>query len=124
VGYEVRDGFPRTTPADALRDALEDGTGNTAAPAGPGAASPAWPRHRHGLPRRALRTGLDLDIPASERASLLGEPGSRKTQTTFSVLGILPDSGRVSADGARRGYGPQPHRPARQAYEFPALAWT
>jgi ABC-type dipeptide/oligopeptide/nickel transport system ATPase component len=41
--------------------------------------------------------GVDLDVRAGEIVGLVGESGSGKTQTAFSVLGILPDGGRVGA---------------------------
>jgi peptide/nickel transport system permease protein len=39
--------------------------------------------------------GVDLDVSPGEVVGLVGESGSGKTQTAFSVLGILPDGGRV-----------------------------
>jgi peptide/nickel transport system permease protein len=41
--------------------------------------------------------GVDLAVEQGEVVGLVGESGSGKTQTAFSVLGILPDGGRVSA---------------------------
>jgi ABC-type dipeptide/oligopeptide/nickel transport system ATPase component/ABC-type dipeptide/oligopeptide/nickel transport system permease subunit len=40
--------------------------------------------------------GIDLDVRPGEIVGLVGESGSGKTQTAFSVLGILPDGGRVT----------------------------
>ncbi|MFC9701903.1 dipeptide/oligopeptide/nickel ABC transporter permease/ATP-binding protein [Streptomyces sp. NPDC056943] len=40
--------------------------------------------------------GVDLDVHAGEIVGLVGESGSGKSQTAFSVLGILPEGGRVS----------------------------
>ncbi|MEW2175957.1 dipeptide/oligopeptide/nickel ABC transporter permease/ATP-binding protein [Streptomyces sp. NPDC005406] len=40
--------------------------------------------------------GVDLDVHPGEIVGLVGESGSGKTQTAFSILGILPDGGRVT----------------------------
>ncbi|MBF9066485.1 dipeptide/oligopeptide/nickel ABC transporter permease/ATP-binding protein [Streptacidiphilus fuscans] len=40
--------------------------------------------------------GVDLDVHEGEIVGLVGESGSGKTQTAFSVLGILPEGGRVT----------------------------
>ncbi|MEU3729298.1 dipeptide/oligopeptide/nickel ABC transporter permease/ATP-binding protein [Streptomyces sp. NPDC033538] len=40
--------------------------------------------------------GVDLDVRRGEILGLVGESGSGKTQTAFSVLGILPEGGRLS----------------------------
>ncbi|MYS39219.1 ABC-type dipeptide/oligopeptide/nickel transport system ATPase component [Streptomyces sp. KhCrAH-43] len=40
--------------------------------------------------------GVDLDVRAGEIVGLVGESGSGKTQTAFSVLGLLPEGGRVT----------------------------
>ncbi|WNI21528.1 dipeptide/oligopeptide/nickel ABC transporter permease/ATP-binding protein [Streptomyces sp. ITFR-16] len=40
--------------------------------------------------------GVDLDVRPGEIVGLVGESGSGKTQTAFSVLGILPEGGRVT----------------------------
>lgn len=40
--------------------------------------------------------GIDLDIRRGEVHGLIGESGSGKTQTAFSVLGLLPSGGRVT----------------------------
>ncbi|GAA4016949.1 dipeptide/oligopeptide/nickel ABC transporter permease/ATP-binding protein [Streptomyces marokkonensis] len=40
--------------------------------------------------------GVDLDVRRGEIVGLVGESGSGKTQTAFSVLGILPEGGRLS----------------------------
>lgn len=39
---------------------------------------------------------VDLDVRPGEIVGLVGESGSGKTQTAFSILGILPDGGRIS----------------------------
>ncbi|MFJ8755029.1 dipeptide/oligopeptide/nickel ABC transporter permease/ATP-binding protein [Streptomyces sp. NPDC102441] len=41
--------------------------------------------------------GIDLDVHPGEIVGLVGESGSGKTQTAFSVLGILPEGGRVTS---------------------------
>ncbi|MFE4212555.1 dipeptide/oligopeptide/nickel ABC transporter permease/ATP-binding protein [Streptomyces sp. NPDC056844] len=41
--------------------------------------------------------GIGLDVRPGEIVGLVGESGSGKTQTAFSVLGILPEGGRVSS---------------------------
>ena len=41
--------------------------------------------------------GIDLDVRPGEILGLVGESGSGKTQTAFSVLGLLPEGGRLSA---------------------------
>ena len=40
--------------------------------------------------------GVDLDVSEGEVVGLVGQSGSGKSQTAFSVLGILPEGGRVS----------------------------
>ncbi|GIH77790.1 dipeptide/oligopeptide/nickel ABC transporter ATP-binding protein [Planobispora longispora] len=45
---------------------------------------------------REVVHGVDLDVRAGEIVGLVGESGSGKTQTAFSILGILPEGGRVS----------------------------
>ncbi|MBG0832612.1 dipeptide/oligopeptide/nickel ABC transporter permease/ATP-binding protein [Planomonospora sp. ID67723] len=44
---------------------------------------------------REVVHGVDLDVRAGEIVGLVGESGSGKTQTAFSILGILPEGGRV-----------------------------
>ncbi|MET7645451.1 dipeptide/oligopeptide/nickel ABC transporter permease/ATP-binding protein [Streptomyces sp. NPDC005426] len=39
--------------------------------------------------------GVDLDVHPGEIVGLVGESGSGKSQTAFSILGILPEGGRV-----------------------------
>ena len=41
--------------------------------------------------------GVSLDVRRGEVHGLIGESGSGKTQTAFSVLGLLPRGGRVTA---------------------------
>ncbi|WP_051300631.1 dipeptide/oligopeptide/nickel ABC transporter permease/ATP-binding protein [Actinomadura rifamycini] len=105
--------------ASALRDALED-RGDRPATARPRrrapAATPAAPApapagadgdaERAGLlsvrglavsyGTKEVVHGIDLDVRAGEIVGLVGESGSGKSQTTFSILGILPEGGRVS----------------------------
>ncbi|MER6814074.1 dipeptide/oligopeptide/nickel ABC transporter permease/ATP-binding protein [Spirillospora sp. NPDC000708] len=107
--------------ATALRDALEDRTGTpparrrrraAAAPApveAPAGDVPGDDRADllsiRGLAVAYARPdgseaevvhGIDLDVRPGEIVGLVGESGSGKTQTAFSVLGILPDGGRVT----------------------------
>ncbi|MFD6951484.1 ABC transporter [Nocardiopsis sp. TSRI0078] len=103
--------------ASALRDVLEDrgtapATGRRARRA---AAVP--PTERDGVGERAdllsvrdlavaytladgtsteVVHGVDLDVRRGEVLGLVGQSGSGKTQTAFSVLGLLPEGGRVS----------------------------
>ncbi|GAA3441420.1 dipeptide/oligopeptide/nickel ABC transporter permease/ATP-binding protein [Planomonospora venezuelensis] len=106
--------------AAALRDVLED---RGAAPAvrRRRAPAPEAPRGTDGTPagaggrarllsvrdlavsyalpgggEREVVHGVDLDVRAGEIVGLVGESGSGKTQTAFSILGILPEGGRVS----------------------------
>jgi peptide/nickel transport system permease protein len=103
--------------AAALRDVLEDRGTRTEPPARP-ATRPGSPAAAHvpgPVPAPAARAGLlsvrdlavsygekevvrgvDLDVRAGEIVGLVGESGSGKTQTAFSILGILPEGGRVS----------------------------
>ncbi|MFG3246642.1 dipeptide/oligopeptide/nickel ABC transporter permease/ATP-binding protein [Streptomyces sp. NPDC048187] len=46
---------------------------------------------------REVVHGIDLDVRQGEIVGLVGESGSGKTQTAFSVLGLLPEGGRLSA---------------------------
>lgn len=109
--------------AAALRDTLEDRSSNqrrtrrasgatqptatTAAPGQPGSGG-----ERAGLLSvRDLKVsytladgtdkevvhGIDLDVRQGEIVGLVGESGSGKTQTAFSILGILPEGGRLNA---------------------------
>jgi peptide/nickel transport system permease protein len=41
--------------------------------------------------------GVDLDVRRGEIHGLIGESGSGKTQTAFSILGLLPAGGHVAA---------------------------
>ncbi|GAA2142087.1 dipeptide/oligopeptide/nickel ABC transporter permease/ATP-binding protein [Actinomadura napierensis] len=101
--------------ATALRDALEDRAGTPARPrrrraaAAPVAETASGERAEllsiRGLAVAYARPdgteaevvhGIDLDVRPGEIVGLVGESGSGKTQTAFSVLGILPDGGRVS----------------------------
>ncbi|MFJ4841285.1 dipeptide/oligopeptide/nickel ABC transporter permease/ATP-binding protein [Streptomyces sp. NPDC088746] len=47
--------------------------------------------------RKEVVHGIDLDVHPGEIVGLVGESGSGKTQTAFSVLGILPEGGRVAS---------------------------
>ena len=40
--------------------------------------------------------GLDLDVQPGQRVGLIGESGSGKTVTALAVMGLLPDSARVT----------------------------
>ncbi|MFD3496360.1 dipeptide/oligopeptide/nickel ABC transporter permease/ATP-binding protein [Streptomyces sp. NPDC058690] len=102
--------------ATALRDVLEDRTGesarrrkrarNTTAPVTvPGAGERAALLSIRGLAvayaqpdgtDKEVVHGIDLDVRPGEIVGLVGESGSGKTQTAFSVLGILPEGGRIS----------------------------
>ncbi|NRQ32835.1 dipeptide/oligopeptide/nickel ABC transporter permease/ATP-binding protein [Nonomuraea sp. NN258] len=99
--------------AAALRDVLEDrGTAPTPAPASvPAAATEITEAEEEAGERAGLLSvrdlvvsypsgdvvhGVDLDVRAGEIVGLVGESGSGKTQTAFSILGILPETGRVS----------------------------
>lgn len=101
--------------AAALRDALEDRAGDPAPIRRKAAA--VRPAALDGKPARAallsvrslsvayrLPDGterevvhdIDLDVEPGRIVGLVGESGSGKTQTAFSMLGILPEGGRVS----------------------------
>ncbi|ROQ66424.1 ABC-type dipeptide/oligopeptide/nickel transport system ATPase component [Streptomyces sp. 840.1] len=106
--------------ATALRDVLEDRTGEPARrrtagkrhrAAAPEAAAPDTAGDRapllsirglavaYGRPdgtEKEVVHGIDLDVRPGEIVGLVGESGSGKTQTAFSVLGILPEGGRIS----------------------------
>ncbi|MEV0588365.1 dipeptide/oligopeptide/nickel ABC transporter permease/ATP-binding protein [Nonomuraea sp. NPDC050310] len=98
--------------AAALRDVLEDrGRSDPAPPAVPEEApdepdEPGAAGERAGLlsvrglavayGAREVVRGVDLDVREGEIVGLVGESGSGKTQTAFSVLGILPEGGRVA----------------------------
>ncbi|MFB4303024.1 dipeptide/oligopeptide/nickel ABC transporter permease/ATP-binding protein [Actinomadura sp. NTSP31] len=102
--------------ATALRDALEDRAGTPARPRRRRAATAPATESASGGDRAELLSirglavayarpdgteaevvhGIDLDVRPGEIVGLVGESGSGKTQTAFSVLGILPDGGRVS----------------------------
>jgi peptide/nickel transport system permease protein len=47
--------------------------------------------------------GVSLDVRRGEVHGLIGESGSGKTQTAFSVLGLLPEGGRVLAGSIHFG---------------------
>ncbi|MFD3815958.1 dipeptide/oligopeptide/nickel ABC transporter permease/ATP-binding protein [Streptomyces rubiginosohelvolus] len=103
--------------AGALRDVLEERGGPDggraasrtrvkpsppAAPAETGARSPLLSVRGltvvYGKPdgtRKQVVHGVDLDVHPGEVVGLVGESGSGKTQTAFSVLGILPEGGRI-----------------------------
>ena len=50
---------------------------------------------------REVVHGVDLDVRRGEVLGLVGESGSGKTQTAFSILGLLPEGGRVSRGSVR-----------------------
>ncbi|OSC63116.1 ABC transporter [Streptomyces sp. 4F] len=102
----------------ALRDVLEDRTSEGTGRAGRRTPPPVPPAatgddtERAGLlSLRGVRVayarpdgsdkevvhGVDLDVGRGEIVGLVGESGSGKTQTAFSLLGILPEGGRLSA---------------------------
>lgn len=95
---------------NALRDALEDRglVTRTRATAVPEPSdSPARPgtllsirdlRVAYGAGESEVEVvhGVDLDIAPGEVLGLVGESGSGKTQIAYSVLGLLPEGGRVS----------------------------
>ncbi|MBE1531215.1 dipeptide/oligopeptide/nickel ABC transporter permease/ATP-binding protein [Actinomadura algeriensis] len=100
--------------AGALRDALEDRGDRparrprkapAAAQAAPAPVAADAPGRADLLSVRGLAVsygtkevvhGIDLDVRAGEIVGLVGESGSGKSQTAFSILGILPEGGRVS----------------------------
>ncbi|WP_406141460.1 dipeptide/oligopeptide/nickel ABC transporter permease/ATP-binding protein [Streptomyces sp. NBC_01089] len=102
--------------ATALRDVLESHSdrpprrrrpgGDTAAEApAPGGGERAALLSVHGLAveyaqpdgtAKEVVHRVDLDVRPGEIVGLVGESGSGKTQTAFSVLGILPEGGRIS----------------------------
>lgn len=53
----------------------------------------AYPDGTGGL--RQVVHGVNVDINRGEVVGLIGESGSGKTQTAFSVLGLLPKGGRI-----------------------------
>ena len=80
------------------------------------AAAPATGSVRHEAPKSALRVenlhvvhatptgetevvhGVTLDVAPGEVVGIVGESGSGKSQTVFSVLDLLPATGRATAD--------------------------
>ncbi|WP_431792195.1 dipeptide/oligopeptide/nickel ABC transporter permease/ATP-binding protein [Microbacterium paraoxydans] len=80
------------------------------------AAAPATGSVRHDAPASALRVenlhvvhatptgetevvhGVTLDVAPGEVVGIVGESGSGKSQTVFSVLDLLPATGRATAD--------------------------
>ncbi|MXG28583.1 ATP-binding cassette domain-containing protein [Streptomyces sp. YIM 132580] len=105
--------------AGALRDALEERGGPPAggrsprrarlapafeAPAESGQRSPLLSVRgltvvydRPDGPPKQVVHGVDLDVAPGEIVGLVGESGSGKSQTAFSVLGILPEGGRIGS---------------------------
>jgi ABC-type dipeptide/oligopeptide/nickel transport system ATPase component/ABC-type dipeptide/oligopeptide/nickel transport system permease subunit len=109
---------------NALRDALEESgpsttravrlTAKAAAAPAVGTATAAAPASVH--PENALLSvqnlkvaygagggqkevvhGVTLHVEPGEVLGLVGESGSGKTQTAFSILGLLPEGGRIAA---------------------------
>lgn len=86
----------------------------TTAPTEP--AAPSTGSTRHGAAESALRVenlrvshatpsgetevvhGITLDVARGEVVGIVGESGSGKSQTVFSVLDLLPSTGRADAD--------------------------
>ncbi|GGC90764.1 dipeptide/oligopeptide/nickel ABC transporter ATP-binding protein [Tersicoccus solisilvae] len=110
---------------NALRDALEDGqkaakaprqprrprTGRTGTGVLPAVAHPTDTGQPHLLTVSGLRVGypqhggtvktvvenVTLHVDAGEVLGIVGESGSGKTQTAFSILGLLPETARITA---------------------------
>ncbi|MEU4449297.1 dipeptide/oligopeptide/nickel ABC transporter permease/ATP-binding protein [Actinosynnema sp. NPDC023926] len=102
--------------ASALRDVLEDGDAKPSKPRAARRARVVASATRDDAgPRAALLSvrdlavsygagtsavdvvrGVDLDVSEGEVVGLVGQSGSGKSQTAFSVLGILPEGGRVT----------------------------
>lgn len=55
-------------------------------------------RTEFGRPGKAFAAidGIDLQVHPGERLAIVGESGSGKTMTALSVLGLIPDSGRIA----------------------------
>ncbi|MER5441592.1 dipeptide/oligopeptide/nickel ABC transporter permease/ATP-binding protein [Streptomyces sp. NPDC002790] len=108
--------------AAALRDVLEDRAAapprrsatRTRATSAPSSSQDAGPRAEllsvrglsvaYAQPDGSDRTvvhGVDLDVRPGQIVGLVGESGSGKTQTAFSVLGILPEGGRITSGSVR-----------------------
>lgn len=51
----------------------------------------------HGPNEKEVVHGVTFHVDPGEVLGLVGESGSGKTQTAFSILGLLPEGGRVSA---------------------------
>ncbi|MGN6403673.1 dipeptide/oligopeptide/nickel ABC transporter permease/ATP-binding protein [Sinomonas sp.] len=107
--------------ANALRDALEErGThgraprrARTAPAASPESTMTAGPApgantallsvaglkvaYGYGPLEKEVVHGVTFHVEQGEVLGLVGESGSGKTQTAFSILGLLPEGGRVSA---------------------------
>lgn len=101
-----------TLLANALRDTLERvGTARRSratAQDGPGPMDPVDPgaalsvrdlEISYDLPggRRTVVANVSFDVHAGEVLGLIGESGSGKTQTAFSILDVLPGGGRLTA---------------------------
>ncbi|MFE5604691.1 dipeptide/oligopeptide/nickel ABC transporter permease/ATP-binding protein [Streptomyces coelicoflavus] len=98
----------RRTPAPA--PSAETGTAPAAGPGADERAEPGTAERADLLSLRGVRVayaqpdgtdkevvhGVDLDVGRGEIVGLVGESGSGKTQTAFSVLGILPEGGRLA----------------------------
>ncbi|MCX0247027.1 dipeptide/oligopeptide/nickel ABC transporter permease/ATP-binding protein [Streptomyces drozdowiczii] len=102
--------------AGAVRDALEEQAPRPARRRRTGPAEAPAPVTESAAPRAGLLSvrgltvayarpdgtdkevvhGIDLDVRPGEIVGLVGESGSGKTQTAFSVLGLLPEGGRVT----------------------------
>ncbi|UVS80529.1 dipeptide/oligopeptide/nickel ABC transporter permease/ATP-binding protein [Actinokineospora sp. UTMC 2448] len=102
--------------ASALRDVLEDGGTTPPRPRAARRARVSAPTTSDSAGARAallsvrdlavsygsgasavdVVRGVDIDVAEGEVVGLVGQSGSGKSQTAFSVLGILPEGGRVS----------------------------
>ena len=72
---------------------------------------------------RPLVSGISFSIAASERVGLIGESGSGKSLTALAVLGLLPETMRVTGSitldghpviGSSCGWGRRPRAGRRR----------
>ncbi|MFJ2620974.1 ATP-binding cassette domain-containing protein [Glutamicibacter sp. NPDC087344] len=57
--------------------------------------------YRHALGWNTVVHGISLEIAPGEIHALIGESGSGKSQTAFSILGLLPEGGKVVSGDIR-----------------------